>query len=219
MDAHLCEILCILNNIQVDDFLHVGGLYNSWWLWITHLVSSGVPLSLICGLPKVHKPNMPQRPVSFTPPPTYSLSKYLATVLTPLVGDSWSIFLKVVGVFVISYSGSACRKRYWCLEMFIATCHVYHILLKQFGAVSLQNGGCISSNGLGPHCHSRYIVVLALWIACECLGKDGTLSDRTSQSVADVMSMPFLRPNATIFPFRVLYICKRMLGTAMGSSV
>jgi len=41
------------------------------------------------GLPKLHKPNIPIRPiVSFCGSPTYQLSKYLTTVLKPLTDES-----------------------------------------------------------------------------------------------------------------------------------
>ena len=41
------------------------------------------------GLPKLHKPNIPIRPiVSFCGSPTYQLSKYLTTVLQPLTDQS-----------------------------------------------------------------------------------------------------------------------------------
>ena len=41
------------------------------------------------GLPKLHKPNIPMRPiVSFCGSPTYQLSKYLINVLTPLTDES-----------------------------------------------------------------------------------------------------------------------------------
>ena len=41
------------------------------------------------GLPKLHKPNIPMRPiVSFCGSPTYELSKYLTTVLKPLTNES-----------------------------------------------------------------------------------------------------------------------------------
>ena len=40
-------------------------------------------------LPKLHKPNIPMRPiVSFCGSPTYELSKYLTTVLKPLTNES-----------------------------------------------------------------------------------------------------------------------------------
>ena len=41
------------------------------------------------GLPKLHKPNIPMRPiVSFYGSPTYELSKYLTTILKPLTNES-----------------------------------------------------------------------------------------------------------------------------------
>ena len=50
--------------------------------------SSGVT-PRIYGLPKVHKPDVPLRPiVSFYTSPTYQLSRHLSTLLTPLVGKS-----------------------------------------------------------------------------------------------------------------------------------
>ena len=43
------------------------------------------------GLPKIHKPGTPLRLiVSFVSSPTYSLSKYLARVLSPLIGNTTS---------------------------------------------------------------------------------------------------------------------------------
>ena len=40
------------------------------------------------GLPKLHKPGIPMRPiVSFCGSPTYQLSKYLTTILQPLTAD------------------------------------------------------------------------------------------------------------------------------------
>ena len=45
----------------------------------------------ICGLPKIHKPDTPLRPiVSFYTSPTYSLSKHLVGILSPLVGKTSS---------------------------------------------------------------------------------------------------------------------------------
>ena len=46
-------------------------------------------LPKLYGLPKLHKPNIPMRPiVSFCGSPTYQLSKYLTTVLKPLTDES-----------------------------------------------------------------------------------------------------------------------------------
>ena len=45
--------------------------------------------NFLYGLPKLHKPNIPMRPiVSFCGSPTYQLSKYLTTVLQPLTDQS-----------------------------------------------------------------------------------------------------------------------------------
>ena len=41
------------------------------------------------GLPKIHKPGIPLRPiVSFVNSPTYAISGYLARILTPVVGNT-----------------------------------------------------------------------------------------------------------------------------------
>ena len=48
-------------------------------------------IPLLYGLPKIHKPGIPLRPiVSFVSSLTYALSRYLARVLSPLVGNSSS---------------------------------------------------------------------------------------------------------------------------------
>jgi len=47
--------------------------------------------TLIYGLPKLHTPGVPLRPiVSFCSSPTYNLSKHLVTLLSPLVGATSS---------------------------------------------------------------------------------------------------------------------------------
>ena len=52
--------------------------------------SSG-SIPLIYGLPKIHKPGTPLRPiVSFCTSPTYSLSKHLVKILSPLLGTTSS---------------------------------------------------------------------------------------------------------------------------------
>ena len=46
-------------------------------------------IPLLYALPKIHKPEVPLRPiVSFTSSPTYSLSKHLVSILSPLVGNT-----------------------------------------------------------------------------------------------------------------------------------
>ena len=55
------------------------------------LRSSAGKVPVLYGLPKVHKPGTPLRPiVSFVNSPTYALSKHLVTILSPLVGRSHS---------------------------------------------------------------------------------------------------------------------------------
>ena len=55
----------------------------------TRLRSSAGLIPRVYGLPKVHKEGVPLRPiVSFVSSPTYQLSKYLCTLLSPLVGNS-----------------------------------------------------------------------------------------------------------------------------------
>ena len=52
------------------------------------LRSSG---TCLYGLPKIHKPGVPLRPtVSFVNSPSYQLSKHLARILSPLIGNSES---------------------------------------------------------------------------------------------------------------------------------
>ena len=54
-----------------------------------HLRSSAAGVPRLYGLPKVHKPDVPLRPiVSFVSSPTYALSKFLASLLSPIVGLS-----------------------------------------------------------------------------------------------------------------------------------
>ncbi len=53
------------------------------------LRSSNGKTPLLYGLPKVHKPEVPLRPIaSFVHSPTYELSKHLSQLLSPLVGRS-----------------------------------------------------------------------------------------------------------------------------------
>ena len=61
--------------------------------WDNHLYnrlrSSAGGTPLFYGLPKVHKPNVPLRPIaSFVGSPTYQLSKHLVFLLAPLVGKT-----------------------------------------------------------------------------------------------------------------------------------
>ena len=54
-----------------------------------HLRSSDAIAPMIYGLPKIHKPNAPLRPiVSFINSPLYNLSKFLTNILSPLIGKN-----------------------------------------------------------------------------------------------------------------------------------
>ena len=56
----------------------------------SRLRSSAARVPMLYGLPKVHKPDVPLRPiVSFMSSPTYELSKLLAWLLAALVGSSF----------------------------------------------------------------------------------------------------------------------------------
>ena len=56
-----------------------------------HLRSTGGLTPFIYGLPKIHKPSIPLRPiVSFYTSPSYHLSKHLTRLLSPLVGNTSS---------------------------------------------------------------------------------------------------------------------------------
>ena len=56
-----------------------------------HLRSSSEQTPRIYGLPKIHKPGVPLRPiVSFVTAPTYQLSRHLSLILSPLVGKTSS---------------------------------------------------------------------------------------------------------------------------------
>ena len=70
-----------------------NGLYHK-------LRSSGGQTPLLYGLPKIHKPGVPLRPiVSFVSSPSYELSRYLSKILAPLIGNSDS-FVRSSSQFV-----------------------------------------------------------------------------------------------------------------------
>ena len=71
-------------NSRLLDLRKAGRLHPDAY---TRLRSSAGRVPLLYGLPKVHKPGVPFRPiVSFVCSPTYKLSKFLACLLTPFVG-------------------------------------------------------------------------------------------------------------------------------------
>ena len=126
----------------------------------------------IYGLPKVHKENVPLRPiVSFCTSPTYSLSRYLATLLSPLVGGS---------------SSHVRNSRDFVSFMLLQQLQPGEILVS-FDVVSL---------------FTRIPITLALQIARKRLEEDDSLADRTPLSIDNIISLLDLCLNATFFMFR-----------------
>jgi len=138
----------------------------------TELYCSSGRIPCIYGLPKIHKPAVPLRPiVSFVTSPTYALSKYLVKVLSPLVGNSPS-FVRNSKEFVQFIS-----------EQTLAPGEV----LASFDVVSL---------------FMRVPVELAIRMARQRLESDPSLNDRTSLSVQSIITLLELCLNATYFSFR-----------------
>lgn len=114
-------------------------------------------LPLLYGLPKVHKPTDPLRPVvSFVHSPTYQLSKYLARILSPLVGNSPS---------------------------HVRNSHTF----AQFAhAESLQKGKLLVSFDV-VSLFTNVPVDLAMTVAIQRLQVDDSLTGHTSLSVNEIM--------------------------------
>lgn len=120
--------------------------------------SDGLPPRLY-GLPKVHKPGYPLRPiVSFIDSPTYMLSKHLAQTLKPLIGNT---------DFTVKNSLDFCDQ-------------MKHVKLGEddelvsFDVVSL---------------FTSIPVELAIQVATDVLSKDDTLQDRTAVPVEDIVDL------------------------------
>ena len=78
------------------------------------LRSSAGKTPLLYGPPKIHKPNVPLRPiVSFVNSPTYHLSKHLVDILSPLVGNSESN-VKNSTQFATFISNRSLDRIFWC---------------------------------------------------------------------------------------------------------
>ena len=126
-------------------------------------------------LPKIHKPDVPLRPiVSFVSSPTYSLSKHLVSILSPLVGNpehhvqNSTDFAKFISAQTIEDNE----------------------VLVSFDVVSL---------------FTRIPTSLAIQVARQRLHDDTSLPERTSLTPKEIVSLLELCLNATYFTFRSTY--------------
>ena len=136
-----------------------------------HLRSSAAGVPRLYGLPKVHKPDVPLRPiVSFVSSPTYALSKFLASLLSPIVG----------------LSDSHVRNSQ-PFAQFITTQNVSDSeVLVSFDVVSL---------------FTRVPTSRAIQVTRDRLMNDPSLPDRTSLTVDDICSLLQLCLEATYLAF------------------
>ena len=133
---------------------------------VKHKLSAGQgfylnPKTKICpriyGLPKIHKPAVPLRPiVDFTGSPTYAWAKFLAQILKPLSGKSTS--------FVLNSAQFAQEIRHLCLQ--------HNEVMLSYDVVSL---------------YTKVPVDDALTFIEGQLSQDTSLGERTSLSVQDIM--------------------------------
>ncbi len=135
------------------------------------LRSSAKTTPLLYGLPKIHKPNTPLRPiVSFINSPTYILSKHLVTILSPLVGNS-----------------STHVKNSFDFAKFISTqCIPSGTVLASFDVVSL---------------FTTIPTKKAVDVARQRLSVDSTLEDHTALSVSEVTQLLEFCLNATYLSY------------------
>ena len=141
------------------------------------------------GLPKIHKSEIPLRPiVSFVNSPTYGFSSFLANILSPVVGNTENT-VKNSCHFAEFVRGK--------------TLKADQVQLVSFDVVSL---------------FTNIPVDLAIKVAAKRLRQDATLLQRTSLPVEDVIDLLSFCLNTTYFVFEGCYY-QQVFGTAMGSPV
>ncbi len=127
------------------------------------------------GLPKIHKPEIPLRPiVSFVNSPTYGVSSFLAKILSPVVGNTENTV-----------------KNSYHFAGFIRgkTLNADEVLVS-FDVISL---------------FTKIPVDLAIKVARKRLRQDVTLSQRTSMPIEDIIDLLSFCLNTTYFVFDGIY--------------
>ena len=145
------------------------------------LRSTDSVLPRMYGLPKIHKPNLPLRPiVSFVGSATYELSKFLKNTLSPLVGNT---------VHTVKYSAE-----------FVELIEKINILDNEsqmsFDVVSLFTSIPLET--------ARAIVL-------DRLRNDCTLEDRTSLTITELTEALDVCLTSTYFTYKTTNVTNRFL--------
>ncbi len=127
------------------------------------------------GLPKIHQPEIPLRPiVSFVNSPTYGVSSFLAKILSPVVGNT----------------ENTVKNSYHFAEFIRGKTLNADEVLVSFDVISL---------------FTKIPVDLAIKVARKRLRQDVTLSQRTSMPIEDIIDLLSFCLNTTYFVFDGIY--------------